>query len=113
MPPNTRSSPPQLLVLDSQPIDKSRAKWTEEDEAALIAFLADNKASMSEGSGFKQTIWTVAAAELAKRPYQGAKKMAKMCETKWRRLKDAYTVTSKISSSSMVEHPWCRHHKSR
>lgn len=64
----------------------NKCSWTTDDETALIDFLLEHKAEMTDGTGFKPVIWTGAAALMANRPTVGAVRSATACKTKWGRV---------------------------
>jgi hypothetical protein len=59
------------------------ANWTPAEESALIHFLAEQQAQMTDGSGFKGATWSKAAEELEK---QGFQRDSSACSSKWTRV---------------------------
>ena len=64
----------------------SHVQWTEQDEAALIAFLITHKAEGGDGLNFKQSFWTAAAEHMKQHTTKGGPKVADKCKAKWARV---------------------------
>jgi hypothetical protein len=65
---------------------RTKAYWTQEDEAALIAFLAGKKDELGS-TAFKQPIFNEAAQELNANRTKGGEKTGSSCLTKWTRVR--------------------------
>jgi hypothetical protein len=74
------------VVTGSAKIQKEHASWSLEDEAKLLAFLMERRASMSDNQMFKGTIFNEAATELNKSLVKGAAKTEAGVKAKWSRV---------------------------
>jgi hypothetical protein len=66
--------------------EKEHASWSLEDEATLLAFLMEHRASMSDNQMFKGAIFNEAATELNKSLVKGAAKTESGVKAKWGRV---------------------------
>ncbi len=75
-----------LVVTSSAKREKENASWSLEDEAKLLAFLMEHRASMSDNQMFKGAIFNEAATELNKSLVKGAAKTEAGVKAKWGRV---------------------------
>ena len=74
-----------------------RAQWTSDDTALLLLVLSENQNSHQSDSGWKSSVWTIAARRLSEQgSVKGGVKMAEKCEYHWG------NVCTLIYSSSMI-----------
>ncbi|KAJ3019578.1 hypothetical protein NUW54_g44 [Trametes sanguinea] len=80
---------------------KITAKWSEDDEKALINYLATKgKAAAADGANYRKPVWEAAARHLAKLPCKGAPKTWQVCKNKWSRLKKAYWAVFDLKNNA-------------
>jgi hypothetical protein len=80
------SSPPQAPDAPPQPESSGKAHWSEDDEIALIEYIADHKAEAGDGMKFKGAFWTGAAKEMQAHSSLGGPKTPAGCSSKWDRV---------------------------
>ena len=75
-PPSSAGSqiPQQPVIPAACPSSKAKAKWSAEDEQALVYYLLEHKAEASDGGGFKQDVCNGAATLIASQPTEGRKR---------------------------------------
>ena len=64
----------------------SIAFWTDEEEAALIQFLFEQRGEVTANSSFKKPVFGDVARHLRPLHKKGATKTADMCKTKWNKV---------------------------
>ena len=79
------------VVTSSATRERENASWSPEDEAKLLAFLMECRASMSDNQMFKGAVFNEAAIELNKSLIKGGPKTQASVKAKWGR----------------VHHPFC------
>ena len=79
------------VVTSSATRERENASWSPEDEAKLLAFLMERRASMSDNQMFKGAVFNEAAIELNKSLVKGGPKTEASVKAKWGR----------------VHHPFC------
>ncbi|KAI9068905.1 hypothetical protein FKP32DRAFT_1548770, partial [Trametes sanguinea] len=63
---------------------KITAKWSEDDEKALINYLAtEGKAAAADGANYRKPVWEAATRHLAKLACKGAPKMWQLKKAYW------------------------------
>ena len=70
--------------------EKENAFWSPDDEAKLLAFLMEHRASMSDNQMFKGAIFKEAATELNKSLVKGAAKTEAGVKAKWGRVRHPF-----------------------
>lgn len=74
----------EVAECDAIPHRKLPAKWTEEEDAALVEYLRLHVPG--DGTNFKKTTWKSAADHLKEKfpqPQQGGEKTQSSCQTRW------------------------------
>ena len=66
--------------------EREKASWSSEDEAKLLAFLMERRASMSDNQMFKGAVFNEAATELNKSLVKGGPKTEASVKAKWGRV---------------------------
>ncbi|KAI6108123.1 hypothetical protein F5141DRAFT_1005314 [Pisolithus sp. B1] len=81
---------------------KIPAKWTEEEECALVLFLQENAAAAGDGLNFSKRYFNSASQHLKdKFPNQcGGKKTGNTCSPKWTSLKEEYFAVVDLKKAS-------------
>ena len=79
------------------PVNK-HSQWSVEEESDLIGFLSDHRVEAGDGAGFKQSVWTTAAAHMSML-YSGVVYNANQCSGKWGRVHlFQYTLTPVVTN---------------
>lgn len=89
--------------LEQNPVPKvpaDRCIWTEDDEAALIDYIAANRSKGGDGMNFDRVFWIAAATEMAKHASSGASKTANSCKSKWARV--CHATISPLVRTSLI-----------
>ena len=74
----------------------AKAQWSEDDEIALIEYVAEHKAEAGDGMKFKVLFWTSAAKEMLLHCALGGVKTLQGCSSKWDR------VCTKLSQAILL-----------
>ena len=88
------SSPPQAPEAPSLPETSGKAQWSEDDEIALIEYIAERKAEAGDGMKFKASFWSGAAKEMVLHSSLGGVKTSQGCSSKWDRVRTIYLEQS-------------------
>ena len=91
----TRSSSPLQPPPDDNPPgpppppaeNSGKAQWSEDDEIALIDYIAEHKAEAGDGMKFKSSFWNGAAKMMVAHSSLGGVKTLHGCSSKWDRVR--------------------------
>ncbi|KAH7904730.1 hypothetical protein BJ138DRAFT_1235411 [Hygrophoropsis aurantiaca] len=98
--PRTSPKSDAMDVSDHElPQKKGTCKWTEEDEAALIRYVAENKPKGGDGLNFPKSFFN-AAADAMPKPTIGLVKTGPACKTKFTKLRATYNIVLQITQRS-------------
>ena len=78
------------VVTSSATRERENASWSPEDEAKLLAFLMERRASMSDNQMFKGAVFNEAAIELNKSLVKGGPKTEASVKAKWGRVRHPF-----------------------